>query len=459
MDYPSVVKVFCTSQSPDYNCPWQANTPTSGTGSGVVIGPGQILTGAHVVANATFLQVLKADSPDKVTAHVEAICHDSDLALVRVHDDTFTDGIEPAEVGPLPKLRERVAVVGYPIGGEEVSITEGVVSRIEVQEYSHSQRNLLAVTVDAAINEGNSGGPVFQNGKIAGLAFQVLHDADGIGEVVPATLIHKFLDGVAANAPTVVPGLGIRTQRLENPVLRARVGLSAGQSGVLVTEIAAGNSAYGHVDVGDVLIEIDGLKVANNGTVTYLNRHRTEYPVVMGDHHIGDELTAVVLRNGKQVKLRFKLLPYDLLVPLSQYEVVPTYYIYAGLVFQKLSRDFLRCWDDWWDRAPKEFLYYYYFCLPTDTRTEIVVLSRALADVINVGYEDFYNLSVKAVNGHEPTNMVDFVRHLEAAGDIVELEMSTGTKIVLDTKAAIAANAKILERYHINAPCSPDLIR
>ena len=62
----------------------------------------------------------------------------------------FLDDIEPAEVGEMPRLRDAVEVVGYPVGGEEISITEGVVSRIEVQRYSHSQRHLLAVTVDAA---------------------------------------------------------------------------------------------------------------------------------------------------------------------------------------------------------------------------------------------------------------------------------------------------------------------
>src|SRR5690606_37034549 len=175
---------------------------------------------AHVVANATFLQIQKISHPDKAIARVKAVSHDCDLALLEVTEPPdFLDDLEPAEVGDMPLLRDEVAVVGYPVGGEEISITEGVVSRIEVQRYSHSQRHLLAVTVDAAINAGNSGGPVFdqKDGKVVGIAFQKLTGVDNIGEMVPPPIIHAFLKGVAKGKQPEIPALGITTQNLENP--------------------------------------------------------------------------------------------------------------------------------------------------------------------------------------------------------------------------------------------------
>src|SRR5262245_28939510 len=192
-----MIRVFATSQDPDSDGPWQARTPTSSTGSAVVIGPGMLLTGAHVVANATFLQVQKPSHPDKAIARVRAVSHDCDLALLEVVDPPdFLSDIQPADLGPMPRLRDQVAVVGYPVGGEEISITEGVVSRIEVQRYSHSQRHLLAVTVDAAINAGNSGGPVFGNNKVVGIAFQKLTRVDNIGESVPTPINRAVPDRV-----------------------------------------------------------------------------------------------------------------------------------------------------------------------------------------------------------------------------------------------------------------------
>ena len=62
-----------------------------------MIGPGRVLTGAHVVANATFVQVRKVADPDKFVARVCAICHDSDLALLAIDDRRFTEDVEPAE--------------------------------------------------------------------------------------------------------------------------------------------------------------------------------------------------------------------------------------------------------------------------------------------------------------------------------------------------------------------------
>lgn len=75
-------------------------------------------------------------------------------------------------------------MVGYPIGGDTISVTSGVVSRIEVSSYSHGSAELLAIQIDAAINSGNSGGPALtDDGKCAGIAFQTLveEDAENIG--------------------------------------------------------------------------------------------------------------------------------------------------------------------------------------------------------------------------------------------------------------------------------------
>ena len=115
MFYASVVRIFATTQARDYDCPWQSKSPTRGSGSGVVIGENEILTGAHVVADATFLQVQKVSKPHKYIAVVEAICHDCDLALLRIQEPNFMEGVIPQTFGELPNLRDRVSVVGYPV--------------------------------------------------------------------------------------------------------------------------------------------------------------------------------------------------------------------------------------------------------------------------------------------------------------------------------------------------------
>lgn len=457
MSYPHVVKIYATTQEPDYDCPWQARSPSSSTGSGVIIGRDRVLTGAHVIANATFLQVQKISDPDKLVAKLVAVCHDCDLALLEIAGADLTGGVEPAPLGDLPDLRDQVQVVGYPVGGEEISITEGVVSRIEVQRYSHSQRYLLAVTVDAAINEGNSGGPVFKDGKIVGIAFQKLSGADNIGELVPTPLIRQFLEGIDRGKQAAVPGLGLVTQNLENPQLRRRFGLSPSDTGVLVTTVEYGGSAWGVIRPDDVLTAIGDLPIANNGTVRFNDRYRTRYDVALCERYVGDAVDIGILRDGVRQTATLELQPLVHLVPRAQYDLAPTYFVYGGLVFQRLSRDFLATWDNWWNKAPKEFLNYYYAGVRTEERQEIVVLTQVLADELNVGYEHLYNEGVSSVNGRKPRDMREFVDLVEAAKGTIEIRTTSDGMIVLDTTEVAAARDRILGRYHIVRDRSADL--
>lgn len=458
MAYSAVVRIYATTQDPDHDSPWQAQVPQSSTGSGVVIGAGRILTGAHVIANATFVQVQRISDTEKSVARVVGVCHDCDLALLAVDDRRFMDGIDPAKLGELPDLRDRVAVVGFPIGGEEISITEGVVSRIEVQRYSHSQRYLLAVTVDAAINKGNSGGPVFKSGNVVGIAFQKLENADNVGEMVPAPIIRHFLEATAKGSTELrIPALGLTAQGIENKALRAQLGLETGDGGVLVLAIDYGGSAWGVLEQGDALLEIAGHAIASNSTVKFRGRYRCRYDVMLGWSKIGDRLDLTILRRGQRKKVQLVLVPPAQLVPRSLYDRPPTYFIYGGLVFQVLTRDFLSTWDQWWDKAPKEFLYLYYSGTRTEERQEVVVLTQVLADEINVGYEHLYSESVVAVNGRMPRDMADFVARVEGTRGLIEIRTSSDGYVVLDSEKVREATARILQRYHIVRDRSRDL--
>lgn len=454
---PPVVRVFAHAQAPDYDSPWQSLAPTSCTGSGVVIGPREVLTGAHVVANATFLQVQRLEDPDKVSARVRAISHDCDLALLELESEGFTSGMTPAVIGSLPDLRDKVSVVGFPVGGDEISITEGVVSRVEVQRYQHSQRDLLAVTVDAAINEGNSGGPVFKNGEVVGIAFQKLSGAENIGDMVPAPLIKHFLRRAERERLVCFPSLGIDTQNLENRTLRDKLGLSRGQTGVLVTRVDYGSSAAGVLRPRDALLSLDGYRIANNGTVRYQGRYRTLFPVVLGEHSCGDVVEATVFRERRSVRLRFELRPLERLVPHSQYDVRPTYLVWGGLVLQPLTRDFLATWDEWCSEAPKDLLTLYAHGAPSAERRQAIVITRVLADELTVGYGFVDYELVERVNGVRPADMRALAALLDEAEGTVEIETSRGSFLAFDVDEVRRATGRILERYRIPSERSPDL--
>ncbi|MEK7747360.1 MAG: serine protease, partial [Elusimicrobiota bacterium] len=168
----SVVQISVFSRRPNHAQPWQMSPEESAAGSGCVIAGERILTNAHVVSGQVYLQVRKAGDPRKYAARVEFTAHDSELAVLKVNDPSFYKGTEPLALGGLPRQRDRVFAYGFPVGGEDLSVTEGIVSRIEVTDYAHSGRGLLTIQTDAAINPGNSGGPALLEGKLIGITFQ-----------------------------------------------------------------------------------------------------------------------------------------------------------------------------------------------------------------------------------------------------------------------------------------------
>eukprot|EP00884_Botryococcus_braunii_P012079 jgi/Botrbrau1/20872/Bobra.0135s0007.1 len=208
----SVVKVFCTHSEPNFSLPWQRKRQYQSTSSGFVIGNNRILTNAHSVDHHTQVKVRRRGSDEKYVARVLAVGTECDIAMLTVDDLSFWDGLESVRMGQLPHLQQQVTVIGYPIGGDTMSVTSGVVSRIEVTSYVHGAAELLGIQIDAAINSGNSGGPAFNSrGECVGIAFQSLRheDAENIGYVIPNPVMEHFLNDFDKHGKyTAFPSLG-----------------------------------------------------------------------------------------------------------------------------------------------------------------------------------------------------------------------------------------------------------
>jgi hypothetical protein len=225
----------------------------------------------------------------------------------------------------------------------------------------------------------------------------------------------------------------------------------------MVIQIDEGGSGWGHLEVRDVILAIDGLPIANNGTVQYQGRYRTRYDVALVGKYIGDSIRLQVFRAGQILSLELPLRRWMPLVPRSRYDRPSPYFVYAGLVFQALTRDYLTTWDKWWNKAPKEFLHYYYSGHRTGALHEVVVLTQVLADEINVGYGSAYDKAVETVNGKAPRDLAELVALIEGAHGVVEIVLTSGAVIALDTEEVKAASPRILERYRVIRDRSPGL--
>ena len=189
----SVVKVFSTVRYPDYFRPWTKESPSEISGTGVVIEGKRILSNAHVVNYASQVQIQANKAGDKISATVVAMEPGIDLAVLKLDDETFFDTHAPLErAKTLPEIKDAVMVYGYPTGGSSLSITKGIVSRIEFAPYNYPVSG-LRIQIDAAINPGNSGGPAVAGDKMIGLAFSHLANAENIGYIIPCEEIELFL--------------------------------------------------------------------------------------------------------------------------------------------------------------------------------------------------------------------------------------------------------------------------
>ena len=454
----SVVKIFVIIRKPNYFQPWQYDAQISASGSGFIISGDRILTNAHVVADAAFIDVRKAGDPRKYQAYVEAIGHQCDLAVLKVRDKEFFNGAAPLDFGGLPNIMDRVSVHGFPEGGDEISITQGVVSRIEQVTYAHSGANLLGVQVDAAINPGNSGGPAIMGGKVIGVAMQMLSSAQNIGYIIPSAVIKHFLEDVKDGVFDGFPEDGVFIQNMENESIREYYGLGKESGGALVTKVAFGSPAYGTIKPGDVITSINGASLGRDGSIPLNKEIRVFGDYETQSHFFGDVLRYGVIRSGQKTTLEVKLAKFKRLIPYEQTADKPRYFIYGGLVFIPLTVNYLMTWgEEWWKEAPPGLIHEYFNGQPSPERSEIVLLKSVLAHEVNAGYHELSDKIISKVNGQNAQDMNTLVKLLKTPKQgytIIELE--DGEMVVLDAKEVEKTGAELLKLYGIQYEASDD---
>ncbi|XP_055831395.1 protease Do-like 2, chloroplastic [Solanum dulcamara] len=455
----AVVKVYCTHTAPDYSLPWQKQRQFTSTGSAFMIGDGKLLTNAHCVEHDTQVKVKKRGDDTKYVAKVLARGVACDIALLSVESKEFWEGAEPLSFGRLPRLQDAVTVVGYPLGGDTISVTKGVVSRIEVTSYAHGSSELLGIQIDAAINPGNSGGPAFNDdGDCIGVAFQVYRsdDAENIGYVIPTTVVSHFLEDYERNGRYCgFPCLGVLLQKLENPALRACLKVPSNE-GVLVRKVEPTSDVSNVVKEGDVIVSFDGVHVGCEGTVPFRSSERIAFRYLISQKFTGDSVELGIIRAGEFMKVQAVLNPRVHLVPYHIEGGQPSYLIVAGLVFTPLSEPLI---EEEEDSIGLKLLTKARYSLAKFEGEQIIVLSQVLANEVNIGYEDMSNEQVLKLNGTRIKN-IHHLAHLvdSSKGKYLVFEFEDNILVVLKREEAVSASASILKDYGIPAGRSSDLV-
>jgi len=451
--YEAVVRIENSSLNPDYRSPWNTGRDSGGNGTGWLVGKNKFLTNAHVVSNSRIIYIKKVGDAKPYRAKIVHIAHDCDLAMLELEDPSAFEGVTPFDIGKLPQLDTTVKVIGYPIGGERISITSGVVSRIDFLSYSHTSVDLhLTIQIDAAINPGNSGGPVIQNGKVVGVAFQGYSGniAQNTGYMIPTPVIRRFLKDVEDGNYDHYVDLSMSDFPLINPAQRKALGLANDGIGIMVAAAEEDGSAGGILKTGDVLLAIDGRPVKSNGLINYEGEDVNMNEIVERKF-AGDVIKLKIWRQNKSIDTKVTLkrfLPY--LIAAKKYDEKPRYIMFAGLAFQPLDRNLMAA------HGMKNLQVRYHFdsYVSADIykdRPEVIVLTSILPDSINSYFSNFKHSIVDEVNGVKVKTLKDVHNALaKDNGDYIIISLlGNGRPIVIERSKVEAAQKRIQEKYNV----------
>ncbi len=448
----SLVRITTTAVEPDYKAPWNAGAIGRGIGAGFVIDGSRIMTNAHVVSNSRYITVERDGDPNKYPATVQFVAHDCDLAIVKVAEPNFFKNMLPLKFGGIPELESVVSAYGYPLGGERMSVTTGIVSRIDFQLYTHSSVDShLTIQISAQINPGNSGGPVMQNAKVVGVAFQGYSGdvAQGVAYMIPTPVIQRFLKDISDGRYDKYVDLGLTYSKLLNPAQRHFLGLKDDDRGVLIPTVVAAGPCAKALQSGDVLLAIDDHAIASDATVE-LEGERVDMPEVVERKFKGDKVKLDIWRDKAPVTASIELdtvPPY--LIQGHSYDVRPRYIVYGGLLFQPLNLELIEAYQPS-DLRLRHFFDFFVLEQIYLEHPEVIVLTNILPDPINTYLAPYRGGIVDEINGKKIRTLEDVSKAFAETSDRLVINMiGDGPPLVLDPKQVEAARDRIKRRYNV----------
>jgi S1-C subfamily serine protease len=461
----SVVKVFATVRSPDLAKPWSKQAPTDISGSGVVIDGHRILTNAHVVMYASQVQIQADQAGDKLPATVIAVAPGIDLALLKLDDESFFDAHAPLlRADHLPLIKDPVLAYGYPTGGNSLSITKGIVSRIEYTAYNYPVMG-LRIQIDAAINPGNSGGAAVAGDKMIGLAFsRAGGDTQNIGYIIPNEEIDLFLKEIVDGHYAGKPAMHDDLQTLESSSLRHYLQLDKSVTGMVVHRPYSTESSY-PLKEWDVVTHIGVWPIDDQGMVKVSDDLRVSFRYRVQQIYKNGSVPLTIVRAGKPLQVQLPVTADSPRLMPALGGDYPSYFIYGPLVFCKASAQYLSLYTG----TPNALLGLAFLGSPLlsgfgaapDAQHEelVVVPSPFFPSDLAKGYSNPVGLVVDSVNGvhvRSLKHLVALLRDLKDPYVVFAFANRMGESLVFSRTEMVNATDAILADNGVRAQGSPD---
>ncbi len=458
----ALVRVNVTGQAYDYFRPWQKKAPFSKRALGAVLSKGRVLVTADLVANQNYVELERAESGEKMAANVTVIDYDANLALLEPTEPKFLDGISPMEIAMDTVVGDRVAAWQLEPTGALIA-TEGLVTTIQIMRYPADVSSFLTYRISLSMQyrENSYTVPLVKNNKLAALLLRY-DSRSQLLDAIPAPIITHFLKDAEGESYKGFPSTGFTFFPTRDPELRQFAGQTGKPGGVYITSVEPNSPAMkAGLQEGDILTSVAKSEIDQNGNYVDPLYGKIEFTnLLTAKAFAGDTVPLQVQRKGQSMALNMALEHQstdDYVVPPYTYDKAPRYYVLGGLIFQELSRQYLKEWGgNWLREAPQKFVYLDRFQseLFPEGKRKIVVLSQVLPTNATIGYDDVAYLTVKAVNGKEIRSLEDLVAAAKQplGGGFIKIETEEDPRQIELDAAQVNEEAPVLqESYGISS--------
>src|SRR5437763_6017901 len=453
----SLVRVNVTGQPYDYIRPWQKRAPFSKRALGAVLPQGRVLVTADLVANQNYVELERAESGEKTAANVVVADYESNLALLEPSDKKFLDGLTPLQLALDTVVGDRLAALQLESTGALV-LTEGLVTTIQMTRYPANIGQFLTYRVNMPLQyrDNSYTVPLVKNNKLAALLLRYDQRTQAV-DAIPAPIIAHFLKDAQQRPYEGFASAGFGFFPTRDPQLRKFAEQTGKPAGVYVTSVDPNSpAATAGLQMGDIVVGVGNNEIDQNGNYVDPLYGKIEFTnLITAKAFSGDKIPIHIQRAGKPMQLELALEhrnANDYFVPPYSFDRAPVYYVLGGLIFEELSRQYLREWGaNWMKDAPQRFVYKDRFQseLYPEGKRRVVVLTQVLPANTTIGYDDVAYLSVRKVNGKEVKSIAELAEAVKQPVDgFITIETEEDPKqIALDPKQVEAEAEALKQNY------------